>query len=852
MSIETYSDFQALASSEKIGLVQLEAAKRLMGWVLHSGSVYKLTGFDYSVIVSIEDSGTPYVSVASLAEIGAGKFFNDRANRVLYLQASDSSNPNSRFLAMVFRMFFSNVAVIAPHDLANGYDVEWLPTLESTSQFGVELDRQYQMGEAIEGSGTIVLKNDQEFWKPIFDKLYFDNQRVFIYSWNRELPITEAKIIYRGRIVSKKYDEIKITFGLKDYLNELRAPVPLADIGNFPGARVPESLKTAKQRLLYGYVHGHRPTNIDQVVVSYPITGTVALTGGSATITGTGTQFLKELSPDDQIFFGNDLTLYTIADVASDTSATLTEVYAGLSASGVSGNLKPSHPKRWINRQFLIAGHALAEPTTTVAYGISTLAVAVDSTVGLIAGDEVVIGTESSRIERISGNKLILTQALSLIPEAGTVVMRPSVSSVFLNEREFQRTRDYVYDAEAGTLTLDELAEFNVAPVRSLQGQLTFTSGSRSVSGGTALTKQISPGDWIRNTGQSAFFEVLKVVDDTTLLLRTSATYSVTGPAQKKSPEVYSEGSSVLSCDCLGVTEDGSTSGALLWKAPGIVKNLLERLNLSDSIDLASFALADQIAEQRIGIAIPTTYNDKKSPAARDVINRINQSVFGALIQDADFQLEYSIFSPRRPTSVLVLKEFDILKFSVESKSDNIVKVANVEYLFKEYDPTSKAKVNYVASKTSKNSQFLAKTLKEKSFPTVLVDAADAQILANRWAFILEVASSVLKIRTKLQAARSQVNDPVLIQHEKLYERVGSTSSRKVASIQSAKKAISGAEVELEDLANAFSRCSCIAADGGLPYDQAPETEKVLNGYITDAFGMQSNDPETFNTNLIW
>ena len=146
MAIQTYQDYQALESSEKIGLVIVEASKRLMGWVNHSGSIYKISAFDYVAIQSIADSGIALAEVASIALTTAGKFYNDRSENIIYLRTSDSVNPNSKFIAMTFRMFFSNVSIRAANDLANGAEVNWLPILKGTSEFGVELDNSNQLG----------------------------------------------------------------------------------------------------------------------------------------------------------------------------------------------------------------------------------------------------------------------------------------------------------------------------------------------------------------------------------------------------------------------------------------------------------------------------------------------------------------------------------------------------------------------------------------------------------------------------------------------------------------------------------------------------------------------------------
>jgi hypothetical protein len=132
-----YSEFQGLVSSEKITLAILEASKRLMGWSLHSGSVYKLENFTPQVIASFEDSGTAYTEAESLGAITASQYFLDRSTQTLYVQATGSVNPNGRFLVVTIKLFFSNIPSTLPHDLDEGFQVYWEPLIQSTSEFGV-------------------------------------------------------------------------------------------------------------------------------------------------------------------------------------------------------------------------------------------------------------------------------------------------------------------------------------------------------------------------------------------------------------------------------------------------------------------------------------------------------------------------------------------------------------------------------------------------------------------------------------------------------------------------------------------------------------------------------------------
>lgn len=858
--INSYSSFQAAAATEKIALCIVEASKRLMGWTVDSGSVYELTGWDYSVITALSDSGTAYTSVASKASITAGTYYNDRTNRILYLQASDSSNPNSRFIACTVQLFFSNASGVAiPYDLNTGFDIDWLPYVQDVSQFQISLDNQYQMGDAIQGTGNLVLLNDQSYWPTLFDKVYFENQNVYIYSWHRNLPITQAQLLYKGRIYAKKYTATDITFSVKDLLSQLNVAMPLATISALGSKKVTPSILNAFQRTVYGRVFGMRPMNIDQVTSGYPMTGTVTVTNGSATLVGSSSLFLTELRKDDKIFFTSDTTgtSYTVKQVTSNTAATLTVVYGGLTHAGSAMTQVPALPKRWQNRIFQIAGHILCEPSTTIATGYTTTMFDVVSGSRFQAGDTVTVAGQSTTIKDIVGVRVNCNGALNVIPSPGDAVKRATISAAYLGSQTLTATRDYTYDPTAATITLDKLAEYNLAPRLLLPGTSTaFVNGSTAVVGtGTFYTKYLTPGCWVKDTAQadSAFREVLEVVDDTHLTLVTAAGYnSATATVIYLAPNYYTEGTSVLSIDLIGKTSDGTLTGPLIATGPDVVKDLLSVAGLSGSTDTTSFSNAATLAPQPLGLVIPTNYTDTTAPKFIDLVSQVNQNVFGSLVQSSNFLLQYSIFSPTKPASRLKLKEADILSWSIDAKMDNIVKTVQVNYLQKEYDYLSNAGTFLQVTNTSKNAQYLAGSTGIKTFPSILTTLADATTLAGRLGFILEYSATVFTVATKLQAMTTNINDTVEIDHEKMYQRIGSSSNRKIAAVLGYRKSPTDVELDLEDLSNAFSRCACIADSAALSYSNASEAERVKNGYYTDLYGMQSNDPTTFNTNLYW
>lgn len=63
--------------------------------------------------------------------------------------------------------------------------------------------------------------------------------------------------------------------------------------------------------------------------------GTVSVTNGSATITGSGTAWLANAAPGDLFVRAGDEAVYTVGSVATDGQMTLTTPYGGVTGSGV-------------------------------------------------------------------------------------------------------------------------------------------------------------------------------------------------------------------------------------------------------------------------------------------------------------------------------------------------------------------------------------------------------------------------------------------------------------------------------------------------------------------------------------
>lgn len=847
-----YSDFQNMPSSEKVTLAILEASKRLMGWELDSGSVYKLTGFSHTVITSLEDSGSAYTEAGSVGELAASKYYLDRENQTLYVQATGSVNPNSRFLVVTIKLFFANVPIALPYDLDSGFSVFWEPMVDATSEFGVEIDTVNQTSESIEGSGSLTLTNDHDFWPNHFDRLSFENQRCQLYSYHRDLDPTDAHLIFKGRVERKNYSREKIVFQLKDQFSELRATIGLETIGSL-NERTGTDLEKAKQRMILGRVFSHIPTNIDQVIDGYPMTGTVSISFGDTALVGTDTEFRSELSPNDQIVL--DGKSYSVAEITDDENLTLSQSYEGsINLSDVEASFIPDQPKRFINRIFKVAGHAVRQPETETQGGSSISALYVGDTADIYAGDIIYIGEfgsgETALVEAVYPPFYIrLATSLATVPTVGTSVHRPAIQNVRIDDVKLVYERDYEFDPDMAVLTLLDTAEENASPIYQHREDMEFTNGSRTVTG-LGFQGVINAGYMVGIVGNASFFEVMSVDSDTQLTLRVPADFTDTDTGRYKSL-VYDHSTSVLTLDALGRTDDGTSTGNLLKTAPSISKALIEDAGLGSEIDEDSFDAAEEIAYQHIGMVIPENYSDTTSPTYREVMNAVNKSVFGAVVQNGSFQFSYEVLQPSKPSGAVKFSEADLLTFSLNSLADNAVKTVFLEYRPREYDYVIKDRILETAEKTSNNAQYVLKTERTRTIKSHLVDSTDAQIMTNRWSFLLSSATGRLSFTTKLQGFTLEVGDIIEIEHRKFFQRYGGSGQRKLLLVESVKRSGSTVKIEATDLSNTFNRVACI--NENVPeWADATEDEKLYGGYISDEFGLIDNDPESFETNLIW
>lgn len=851
---KTFDEFSKKTSSKKSILAQLEPTQKLVTWELDSGAVYKKT-VDFYVVGVFKD--TTAFSEGSSASLSAGEFWFDYSDKTLYLRMDDDSNPELSFIVAQYRLFFSDSGYVVSYDLTDtGNEVEYEGLIDSTSSFKQELDNAELLGISLESDGSIRFNNKSGYWDSIFDTLFWDNKICRIHSWFPDTPFSEARLIFEGEIENKSYTSSKVTFRIKDFIYKLRQPISMELFSQSDGT-ISEDVSGVKyKRRLYGQTNGVKLQSLDQTLNGISLTGTISGLSGSQTISGLGTLFLSELSPGDEISFELFLSIFTfrIDSIQSNTSLTISDEIEK-KFGGVPATYKPDIPLRTKNRPQFIAGHKLREPTTNITAGLQLNRFEMDTT-DFFVNDTITVGTESSRIKRITDNIIVLFQNLDSFPTPGTTVSKNPIRAAYFNQKELLIDRDFTVQNTATDckITLTDTAEFNITFAQKLEGSTSFVNGSRNVTG-VGFDSKLKTRDWIQSNdvAHATWYEILEVVDDTNLILRVAYGGTNTSGNAKRKNVKYIGDESVVTVDCIG-KEDGT--GKWVKTASDIVLDLIQDDAGISNIDAASFAEAKIDNDYIMSLKLPLR-PDGDPPIIRDVVSLVNQSVFGSLVAKTDFQISYNILTPDKPASLEELKDDDLIggsedNFSVSTKSDVRRKIT-AKYNHFDADRFTGGDGNDSVEFVNTFVDNLIGTKNEKTVDVYLFNQLDAQTIAERYGLIHSLTQNIVRIKAKLNLTLRNLNEKIYINFSRLFDRFGGSSeTRKIGIISRIARGPTETSVTFSDLSNQFNRVGNVADDSSADFTTAPDNEKIFNGYIVDNDKeIPGSSDEQWNTNLI-
>jgi hypothetical protein len=821
----TFEEAALLPRSEKVSLVVMLAEQRAKLFTFYASNTY-YRDVDYHVD-SVKQDGVPLEVVDSKDILSSGTFFYSNNERRVYVNPVGDADPKNNNISLVYRFHFSSSPVILPYDLNSGYEVEWLPYVDAIGSIGQQLDDQLT-GVVLESSSSVKLQNNEGFFDPIFDKMIWENKEISFYAWMTCTKITEARKIFTGIVESKEFAPDFISFRVVDFIFKLRDFVNSGIFSEADGSVLDSSIGKSKRRI-YGRVDKCQTTPIDTVKEGFNLTGTLSITALTLTLNGTSTLFLKELSVDDEIIFliNNEEVKFTINSITSNTLATVSRDYDSTITS-LPATCSPAIPYRFKNRRWHIAGHKLRQSSAQITSVISARQFSVDDVSEFFADDFVVVGGITTQITRVTGSSIVLEQTISPVPFVGAVIEKVPVLRARFGNTRLILNRDFtITNTSEAILEIDPTAEFNVSRERLTSFSLTFTNGSSVITSVSAsdLRTIIKPRDWIRKLTQSndVWFEVLSVENNS---IKIRSDFSETGGleiARMKNVEIIDD-NSLITVDCYGMEYNNKWIRTASNAVRHLVKNDAEFTLINED----SFTQADSDCKHTLSMVIPDI--DSEPLSIRDATNKINESVFGSLYGDSIQRVSYSIVNSRRPSNIAPIKDDDIISWSSNS-NNNIVNKVIVNYA-PYVDTTTGENAFYVENFNSSFVNDYSKIKNTDEYTSYLYDKNSAIIMAQRRAFYKSTSSLIITLKAKALFFAYSVSDRIYIELDRLFNRYGSSTKKKIGIVSGVKKNSTESDITLNDMGNIFNRNPTIAPSSTPSFTNASEDEKIKYGFI--------------------
>jgi hypothetical protein len=819
----SYASESLKPRTEKITLITADSVERVKLFTLSGGDYYRAVNY---FVVGVKKAGVS-LSAGTLP-LSVNQYYFDAKNKKLWVNVG--ADPKTADLSVTYRHFFSSAPVILPYDLSSGEAVEWRPIVQSIGTIGQQLDEE-NVGIVLESSSSVNLINRDGFFDNIFDSLIWENQAIKFYSWIASTPITDKITLFDGVIESKDYSEASITFRVKDFVYKLQNTLNLGLFSESDGSLLPSIVGTPKRRI-YGQVDKCKIVSLDATLNGFALTGTLDAAVGATTLTGTGTSFLSQVSPGDELIVVYSGQTYKLGvdSIASDTSLVIGSALSfALSAS--TALVSPKIPYRLKNRTWHVAGHKLRAPSTTIS-SFAGIYYTVADTTDFFANDAITVNGVQATIRRISDNKIVTQTDVSNGVSVGNTIAKLPISAVYFGPKLLTYSRDYtITNSTEAKIVLDPLAEFNIAQQTNMQNTLSFTNGSRTVTTAASVDLRtfLNSRDWIRSgdIAEPTWYEILQVTQQT-ILLRTAFTgATATKAAYYKNVEYISE-DSLVTVDCVGM----ESGGVWMRTASDAVRHLVLNDAGFSAVNETTFAKAKAMCTYTLSMALPETIGGDL-PQIRDVISLINDSVFGSLYGDSSQNISYAVLNATKPSIANILYDDDITSFTVQS-SQKIINQAIISYAPYTDIYTGEAAFKVVSYTNSfvDNLIGIKNTLDKIVY---LYEDDKALIVAQRKCLFNSLSSSTVKIKGKMNLAQILVNDKVFLSLDRLFKRYSGRDKRKLGTVTGVSRDGFNTEISISDLGNVYNRIMSIAPNTVVDYSTSSSDDKLRWAYILDS-----------------
>jgi len=756
------------------------------------------------------------------------------------------TDPIDDFVFQRARFLFSDGPFELPFDLDLGVSIQLEPRLSGLGKLKNAIDPfRDNLGISFETNTNVKLNNEDGFFDEIYNRFIWLNQPLKVFSWSPELDnVQEAKKIFDGLITNPDFNERVVGFNATNFAFKLRDFINLPKFNETDGNLRDSSVNKPK-RLLYGRTNGVRCTTLDALGEGFTFSGTITgvegeefvnISAGALTELDEGGEFNFEIA-------GVPIEL-KIDRILSDTSVQLSE-FLDVSFTNITPIIVPERPNNFTNRNWHVSIGKLFEVNTTITTIVNARIFDIPDATDFNPGDVLIwkFGTvdETHRtIRRISGNQIFLTQSLFEVPKTGDPIRKIPLIKVFSEEKNFlfQRVgtdRDFTFTNNDNDfiINFEDDAELKATIPRFLKGTIVTAIGRVLTVTGGNFTDELRSRDHIRlknNNVDLGFYEVLSIIDDDNLEVRRpfSAAWVNGLPLERKVVD-YLQDNSPVGVDCYGVQD---LLGKWIKYPAQVINNILSRVGVTN-IDQSSFdGLNDQVYFIT-SLKLPLKFQGKE-PDARTAIGYLNKSFLMSLFEK-DGLVTIDALNAQRPAATSVpISDLDTFgEISIKTDTD-IYK--NIQLNYNHFD----------ISPTTNNSGFKNEKSDVTSFQDVIgIDTSKeidsymfgdefALLLANRFNWFHSRSQQVFTVRGKLNLIDFTIHDRVLVNFARNPDKIGQQNSKfKVAMIIETIRDGKDVTLVLNDLSDWFSVVGAVTENTANDYDNSPNQERAINGYIT-------------------
>lgn len=513
------------------------------------------------------------------------------------------------------------------------------------------------------------------------------------------------------------------------------------------------------------------------------------------------------------------------------------------------------------NREWLVAHHECQDKLyNIIGTDASTRFLELDSINGLFPGDVVTIASLPYTVTEILADGITIAQDITgVVP--GAEFKRPAIQKLRTKNSIFTINDDFIINQSLGDCRV--IFNFNAEVLaskrknkgsREIQQIVQLEANSNILYSSTGLFKKLRNKDWISIGGTGQLLQIMEVVSEN-LALTTFPFFSPTYSSQFYTnittyPVEYLLDDSILVADVYGKTKDGTQFGDLIQTAADVVADILDEAGIEK--DLPSFVEANQSNDLLVSMAIPFQFRTDSRATRRSIIEAMNASVLGSLTNTRDFKASYHVFSTER-TNYTHISQADIENYRVIIDSKYQLSEIKWEYRPQDLDVISEegAVSEIIITENSDFSNY--KRIKNsENFTIYLYNENEAEGIVRRMLIMRSLARQAAILTAPTFLIDVKLNDIIEFDLDNVYERFGSTPTTKMIGIVSEiEQSDTKTTVVIEDLGNIFARTGVIAENSSLEYTSAPDNELVLNMYITDNYGGQNNNQDTYGSNLI-